>query len=132
SIVSSSQVRNAAPDSSEEQLAISPTAMPEQANPAVPAMAASSGATLMQWVRTLAIVLRNILVGGNLTALRFIRSPRQMVEYISECLFLYGLFRRTGGLPQRVPWDGLEIQNRGEDEIGIAICMEASQEWFRA
>ena len=74
--------------------------------------------------------LRNTIVGGNLTAARFIAKPRTLVSYVNECLFLSRLLDQQDGLPQVPVWKGLELPVES-DEVGIAIFPEAAEEWFR-
>lgn len=62
---------------------------------------------------------------------RLVKSPRLMVHYATECLFLYRLFGQVDGLPQVSVWQGLGLPDQ-EQDIGVAICTEAAQEWFRS
>ena len=60
---------------------------------------------LKQAIKTTAVVLRNIILGANLISLSLIKSPRRMVKYISESLFLYKTLNDKRGLPQRNVFD---------------------------
>jgi hypothetical protein len=60
---------------------------------------------LNQAIKTSAVVLRNIILGANVVSLSLIKSPRRMVEYISESLFLYKTLNNKRGLPQRTVFD---------------------------
>jgi hypothetical protein len=73
--------------------------------------------------------LRNVIVGGNLAAARFIAEPRKLVSYVSECLFLLRLVDQQG-LPQAPVWKGLRLPGETGD-VGITIFPDAAEEWFR-
>lgn len=88
---------------------------------------AASGTAKRVTLATLA--LRNVLVGGNLAAARFIAEPRKLVSYVSECLFLFRLVDEDG-LPQAPVWKGLQLPAETEG-VEIAIYPEAANEWFR-
>jgi predicted O-methyltransferase YrrM len=88
-------------------------------------------ATLTQLSRTAALAFRNVFLGGNLISLRLINSPRLVVHYATECLFLYHLLRHVDGLPQVHVWQGLVLSDQ-EPDVSVTICAEAAQEWFRS
>ncbi len=89
---------------------------------------AASGTAKRVTLATLA--LRNVIVGGNLAAARFIAEPRKLVSYVSECLFLFRLVDQQDGLPQAPVWKGLRLPAE-PDGVGIAIYPAAAEEWFR-
>jgi predicted O-methyltransferase YrrM len=57
-------------------------------------------------LRAAAIALRNLLIGANISTLT-IGSPRGMVHYASEALFLRRTLTGRRGLPERQVWDAL-------------------------
>lgn len=56
-----------------------------------------------EYLRAAAIALRNLVLGGNLAAVR-LRSPRRMVQYASETLFLHAALAGERGLPELPVW----------------------------
>ena len=76
-------------------------------------------------LRTLAIALRNLLIGGNLKSFRL--RPREAVYYAGECLFLDRVMHANGDLPQKHVWDALEVSS----ELSITIRPDVASEWFR-
>jgi hypothetical protein len=59
-----------------------------------------------EYARAAGIAIRNVLLGANLSALR-LRSPRRIVQYASDALFLRGTLARERGLPERNVWEVL-------------------------
>jgi predicted O-methyltransferase YrrM len=76
------------------------------------------------------IALRNVILGGNFAAARFVAEPRKLVSYVSECLFLFRLANPQGGLPQVPVWEGLHLPTDAGD-LGIRMYADAAEEWFR-
>jgi predicted O-methyltransferase YrrM len=79
--------------------------------------------TVRQAVGAGTVALRNVVLGGNIASLGLLRHPRKMLEYITECLFLYKAL--TGrGIPQKNVYEVLPSeeaqtiklanQNRGD------------------
>lgn len=58
----------------------------------------------VEHLRAAGIALRNLVLGGNLAALG-LRSPRRIVQYASESLFLRGALAGDRGLPERNVWE---------------------------
>jgi Methyltransferase domain len=52
-------------------------------------------------VRTISVVLRNMLVGGNLASLSLMRKPQQASVYTGETLFLYKAMTAGRGLTEK-------------------------------
>lgn len=65
------------------------------------------------------VALRNILVGGNVAALRFVGRPAKLVQYSSESLFLLKAMRRARGLPER-PIDSLDSKPQPQHTVTIS------------
>lgn len=63
-----------------------------------------TGGTVIERARTASIILRNLLVGGNvLAAARALSRPRQAVSYVQDCLFTHeNLFGRQGFVTKHV------------------------------
>lgn len=66
---------------------------------------------LSQATETAAIVLRNVILGGNIMSLSLLTKPRRMVTYISESLFLYKTLNSKRGVPQRNVYEVLPASN---------------------
>lgn len=73
------------------------------------------------------IAARNLVWAGSPAALSFAGKPREMVNYVTECLFLRRSLNPNGGLPQRAPWEAFGIK----DPVPVIIYPEAAKEWFR-
>lgn len=65
---------------------------------------------MIETVRIGLVALRNILMGGNVSGLRYITQPRKLVQYSSESLFLLKAMRRERGLPEKSIMAGHEPQ----------------------
>jgi predicted O-methyltransferase YrrM len=76
--------------------------------------------------RELAIVMRNVIMGGNLDSLIHARRLRETVYYITESRFLHKCIFQAGGLPSKNVWELL-----GGREVPVLIYGDAAQEWFR-
>ena len=72
------------------------------------------------------VVLRNMLLGGNIESLTTLGDPRTTVYYVSECRFLFRCIFPDGGLPQKPVWEVL-----GSDQASVVLYGEAAGEWFR-
>jgi hypothetical protein len=57
----------------------------------------------MEAIRTILIVIRNILLGGNLISLSLLRHPRQFVSTISDILFYFKVLSGKSRLEQKNP-----------------------------
>jgi hypothetical protein len=75
-------------------------------------------------VRAAAIAARNLLIGGNVTTLT-LRSPRAMVHYASETLFLRRALAGDRGLPERQVW---EVLPAGPD-VAIRLASVQADGW---
>jgi predicted O-methyltransferase YrrM len=67
----------------------------------------------VEGVRTITIVLKNMILGGNLISLSLLKTPRNMVNYISESLFLFKTLNNRDSIPDRnvfqiLPTNGAE------------------------
>ena len=54
-----------------------------------------------------AAVLRNAILGTNAVSLKLVGSPRRMIGYVKENLFLYKAYTNTRGLKQANVFDVL-------------------------
>ena len=63
----------------------------------------------IETLRAAAIAARNLALGGNIAALA-LGSPRRMVHYASETLFMRRALTQDRGLPERTVWDALGAQ----------------------
>jgi len=79
-------------------------------------------------LREYAIAVRNFLLGGNLSTLRFISKPNTAVFYVGECLFTARLLNPNGDLPQRNIWEVLGTSS----EIPVVVRPSAANDWFHA
>jgi predicted O-methyltransferase YrrM len=77
-------------------------------------------------IREIAIVIRNMLLGGNLDSLLVLNDPRAAVQYVAESRFLYRCIFPNGGLPQKPVWEFL-----GADQVPVVLYSDAAKEWFR-
>lgn len=80
-----------------------------------------------QLVETVAIVFRNVILGGNVVSLLLLRSPRRMVGYVSENLFLYRTLCSKRGIPQRNVYEILPAKNIETIRLGN---LESGGTWF--
>ena len=69
-------------------------------------------------LQTLGILLRNAFLGGNITSLRLWRRPREMADYMRQCLFLFQAYTSTRGLPQKNVFEVLP--NQGVETIRLS------------
>lgn len=84
---------------------------------------------LAQVVETASIVARNLILGGNLISLALVKSPRKMLDYVSETLFLYRTFDSKRGIPQRNVFDVLAANNIQDIQLGN---LKSGGTWFWA
>jgi predicted O-methyltransferase YrrM len=56
---------------------------------------------LKQAIEIVAVAIRNAILGGNLISLTLAKSPKKMIIYISETLFLYKALNFKRGIPQK-------------------------------
>jgi hypothetical protein len=77
-------------------------------------------------LREVAIAAKNVLLGGNIKSLSFIRRPVQGVGYVGECLFLERMMHPNGDLPQRQVWDVLGAKS----DIPLVLSPRALGDWF--
>jgi predicted O-methyltransferase YrrM len=76
--------------------------------------------------REIAVVVRNMILGGNLESLRTIRDLRQTASYVTECRFMHKLFFPNGGLVQKPVWEAFDIER-----VPVVLDADAAKEWFR-
>lgn len=73
--------------------------------------------TVRQAVGVWTVGLRNVVLGGNVVSLGLLSNPRKMLEYITDCLFLYKAL--TGrGIPQRNVYEVLPGADTQIIELG--------------
>jgi hypothetical protein len=77
-------------------------------------------------VREIGIVLRNMLLGGNVESLLALRDPYQAAYYVGECRFLYKCIFPKDGFPQKNVWEVF-----GTEQIPVVLYASAAREWFR-
>jgi predicted O-methyltransferase YrrM len=73
------------------------------------------------------LAARNVLLGGNAVSLSFLNAPKKMVEYATECLFLYKILGSRRGIPSRNVFDVLPC----EGEVAITLTDFKGGSWFR-
>jgi len=78
-------------------------------------------------IEAAAIALRNVILGGNLLSLSLVRSPRKMIGYVSECLFLYKALNAKRGIPQKNVWEVLPTQDVEAIRLG---SLRSGGAWF--
>jgi len=77
-------------------------------------------------LREIGIVLRNMILGGNLESLVAMGDPRMAAYYVSECRFLYRCIFPDHDLPQKHVWEVL-----GSEQTSVVLYGNAAKEWFR-
>jgi len=82
---------------------------------------------LGQAAETAAVVIRNVILGGNIISLSLLRNPRRIIEYISESLFLYKALNSKRGIAQRNVYELLPANNIEAIKLGNFKSGEA---WF--
>jgi hypothetical protein len=70
---------------------------------------------------------RNLLLGANALSLSLLNTPRKMVAYANECLFLYNVFGSRRGIPSRNVFEVLPC----EGEVSITLTDFKGESWFR-
>lgn len=78
-------------------------------------------------MRAAAIALRNLALGANVSALT-LGSPRSIVQYASEALFLRRALSASRGLPERQVWDEVPGAAAGET-AGIRLANLETGSW---
>ncbi|GIW05813.1 MAG: hypothetical protein KatS3mg060_0618 [Dehalococcoidia bacterium] len=78
--------------------------------------------------RTLAVVARNLLLGGNVAALRLAHQPRALINYVNENLFLFQTLADRRPLPQRSVFDALNAPR----DVTIRLANPPTGAWFHA
>ena len=74
--------------------------------------------SLREGIRTITIILRNIILGGNLISLSQIGHPKNLVKYASECLFNYKTLFAKRGIPQKNVFDVLPSLDVEDIKLG--------------
>jgi Methyltransferase domain len=64
-----------------------------------------------QVLETTLTVLRNVILGGNIISFSLLARPQEMVNYISESLFLYKTINSKRGVPQKNVYEVLPADN---------------------
>ncbi len=62
---------------------------------------------MQEYLRTLGIAVKTIVLGGNLASLSLVSKPRSLVSYSSESLFLYKAITGKGRLQQKFVFEVL-------------------------
>jgi len=75
----------------------------------------------------LGIVLRNMILGGNLEAVSALSDPRRAAYYVGECRFLYKCIFPRGGFVQKPVWEVF-----GADRVPVVLYGGTPGEWFHA
>lgn len=71
-------------------------------------------------------IVRNLILGANLTSLSLARHPRVMLEYISESLFLYKALASRRGIPQKNIFE--VVPSRNVETITLNLASDGN--WF--
>jgi predicted O-methyltransferase YrrM len=77
-----------------------------------------------EYARAAGIALRNLVLGANLAALR-LGSPRRIVQYASDALFLRGTLARERGLPERNVWEVLDADR----DVSVRLANVLTPSW---
>jgi hypothetical protein len=79
-------------------------------------------------LRTIIVIIKNFILGINIISLSLLRYPRNMMGYISECLFLFQTYSKNKIIPQKnvfqvLPGNDLEFgwteTWAAEEELGV-------------
>ncbi len=73
-----------------------------------------------------AVAVRNLALGGNVASLSLLRRPRLLVDYASECLFLYNTMTAKGGLKRKNVYQVLPVA----DIQTITLGNLTKSSWF--
>ena len=84
--------------------------------------------TLKQVLETGLVVVRNLILGGNLTSLTMVARPREMVSYVSECLFIWKTLNARRGIPQKNVFEVLPAHNVETIQLGNLQVNQSA--WF--
>ena len=76
-------------------------------------------------MREIAIVLRNLILGGNVESLLALNDPSKAAYYIWESRFLYKCIFPRGGFPQKPVWEVF-----GADQVPVLLYAGVAGEWF--
>jgi predicted O-methyltransferase YrrM len=77
--------------------------------------------------REVGIILRNVILGGNLESLLGMGNPQLALQYVFESRFLYRcLFPDRDGLPEKPVWEAM-----GTEQTSAVLYGHAALEWFR-
>ena len=79
-------------------------------------------------IRTIGIVLKNSILGGNLVSLALIRKPKLMVRYVAECMSNYRTMYKKSVIPRRNVFDVLPSSDTLEVKLG---SLNSGGTWFR-
>lgn len=66
---------------------------------------------LVKELHTAWIVIRNLILGGNIASLSLLTKPKSMINYISESLFLYKTLNSKRGITQKNVFEVLKSSN---------------------
>ena len=84
---------------------------------------------LKQAIEITTVVIRNIILGGNLISLTLVRNPKRMIGYIMEVLFLYKALNSKRGISQRNVFEVLPSNDSANVKLGN---LTSSGNWFGA
>ena len=82
---------------------------------------------LTQLLKMAGVVVRNLVLGTNLISLRLLTTPRQMIYYVSENLFLYQTLNSKRGIPQKNVCEVLPSQDLETITLG---SLRSGKTWF--
>ena len=84
---------------------------------------------LKQAIEISIVIIRNIILGGNLISFTLVRSPKRMIGYISEILFLYKTLNSKRGIPQKNVFEVLPSNDSANVKLGN---FTSGGHWFGA
>ena len=76
-------------------------------------------------IQALTVTIRNLILGGNLLSL--IKSPKRMIGYVSENLFLYKVLNAKRSIPQKNVWEVLRAEDVEDIKLGN---LRSGGAWF--
>jgi predicted O-methyltransferase YrrM len=79
-------------------------------------------------VETALVVVRNIILGGNLASLTLLTRPRLWVTYVSECLFMWKTLDSRRGIPQKNVFEVLTAKDVETVRLGNLQVEQSA--WF--
>jgi hypothetical protein len=73
---------------------------------------------IRQAIRVGRLVVRNVILGANISSLSMVYKPTDMVYYVSECLYLYKTLNSKRGIQQRQVYEVLPAKNVEKIKLG--------------